>query len=332
MDFFPDESAGGRKMKERFVKEIQAGEAIDDLFLLSAKNVLTKRDGKSYLRFVLSDRTGTLPAVMWDGIDGDGDDLEVGELVEVSGRATSYQGQIQITVRGIRRCAQEQIDPSCFLPQTRKDVEKMFERLMTMIDSIQTPWIKSLLYAVFRDETFGGQFRRAPAAKHMHHAYLGGLLEHTLSVTVLADRVASHYIGVDRDLLISGALLHDVGKVFELDFRHAIDYTNEGRLLSHVVLGLRLIDECLQTVQDTDPEKVMLLRHLVVSHHGRREFGSPEEPKTIEAMILNYVDEIDAKVTAVREMMNNTDAKASWTQWHRLLERQFYVGLDNQGL
>lgn len=330
MVFFPVESAGGREMKERFVKEIQAGEAIDDLFLLSAKSVLMKRDGKSYLRFVLSDRTGTIPAVMWDGIDGDGDDLAVGDFVDVSGRVTSYQGQVQITVKSIRKCAQERIDPSCFLPQTRKDVEKMFERLMALIDSVRTPWIKSLLYAVFRDENFGEQFRRAPAAKHMHHAYLGGLLEHTLSVTVLADRVASHYNGIDRDLLISGALLHDVGKVFELDFRHAINYTNEGRLLSHIVLGLRLIDECLKTVQDTDPEKVMLLRHLVVSHHGRREFGSPEEPKTIEAMILNYVDEIDAKVTAVREMMNDTDAKASWTQWHKLLERQFYVGLDHQ--
>ncbi len=316
-------------MKEKFVREIQAGDAVADVFLLTTKQVLTKRDGNPYLRLVLSDRTGTIPAVMWDGIGEETQDIEAGILVEITGRATAYQGQVQLTVQRIRRCDPAGIDPSGFLPQTRKDIDKMFERLTGLIESVQSEWIRTLLKAVFEDAAFVEGFRRAPAAKQMHHAYLGGLLEHTLSVSLLADRVASHYAGIDRDLLLAGALLHDIGKVFELDFQHTIDYTNEGRLLSHIVLGLRLLDEKASGIPDVDPERLMLLRHLMVSHHGHREFGSPEEPKTIEALILNYVDEIDAKVTAVRELMHSTDPKERWTAWHRLLERQFYMGLQD---
>ena len=316
-------------MKERFVCDIRAGDAVSDVFLLTSKQVLTKRDGNPYLRLVLSDRTGTIPAVMWDGIGEETQDIEAGILVDITGKATAYQGQVQLTVQRIRRCDPAGIDPGGFLPQTRKDVDKMFDRLTVLIDSVQSEWIRILLKAVFEDETFVRDFRRAPAAKHMHHAYLGGLLEHTLSVALLADRVASHYAGIDRDLLLSGALLHDIGKVFELDFQHTIDYTNEGRLLSHIVLGLRLLDQKVSDIPGVDPERLMLLRHLMVSHHGHREFGSPEEPKTIEALILNYVDEIDAKVTAVRELMHSTDPKEQWTAWHRLLERQFFMGLQD---
>ncbi|MEW6259396.1 MAG: HD domain-containing protein [Thermodesulfobacteriota bacterium] len=319
-------------MKERFVRDIQTGDTVADVFLLTAKQMLTKRDGNPYLRLVLSDRTGTIPAVMWDGIGEETQDLEAGILVEITGKASAYQGQVQLTVQRIRRCDPTGIDPSGFLPQTRKDIDKMFERLMVLIDSVQSEWIRTLLKAVFEDETFARDFRRAPAAKHMHHAYLGGLLEHTLSVSLLADRVASHYAGIDRDLLLAGALLHDIGKVFELDFQHTIDYTDEGRLLSHIVLGLRLLDQKVSGIPDIDPERLMLLRHLVVSHHGQREFGSPEEPKTIEALILNHVDDIDAKVTAVRELMYSTDPKERWTAWHRLLERQFYMGLQDSNI
>jgi 3'-5' exoribonuclease len=169
-------------------------------------------------------------------------------------------------------------------------------------------------------------FKQAPAAKKMHHAYLGGLVEHTLSMALLADKVAGHYSGVDRDLLIVGAIFHDIGKVRELTYDASIDYTDEGRLLSHITIGLEIIDAIIQTLDDFPDQKATLIKHMIVSHHGAREFGSPEPPKTLEAVLLNYIDEIDSRVNAIREFMANDDPTAQWTAYHRLLERQFYKG------
>jgi len=166
----------------------------------------------------------------------------------------------------------------------------------------------------------------------MHHAYIGGLLEHTLSMTLLAEKLAGHYSGVDMDLLIAGILFHDVGKVREFEYQYRIDYTDEGRLLSHIVIGLQMLEDKIKAIEGFPPQTALLLKHLIVSHHGAREFGSPEVPKTIEAVLLNYIDEIDSKVNAVRSFMSAENSAASWTSYHRLLGRHFYMGKNKEGI
>ena len=191
---------------------------------------------------------------------------------------------------------------------------------------MKTTYIKNLIEAFWNDEVFVQKFKTAPAAKKMHHAYIGGLLEHTLSMVSLADKIAGHYSGVDRDLLLAGTILHDIGKTREYEYEISIDYSDEGRLINHIVIGIEMIDEKLSGIEEFPEEKMLLLKHMIVSHHGAREFGSPEPPKTIEAVILNYIDEIDSKVKGIRDFMANEDPNETWTSFHRLLERHFYKG------
>ena len=190
--------------------------------------------------------------------------------------------------------------------------------------------LRKLIEAFWNDNELVHRFKTAPAAKKMHHAYIGGLLEHTLSMVSLSDKIASHYSGIDRDLLLTGAILHDIGKTKELEYEFKIDYTDEGRLLSHIVIGLKMIDEKLSTIENFPEDQLLLLKHLIVSHHGSQEFGSPEPPKTIEAVLLNYIDEIDSKVNGIRDFIATEDPNEDWTSFHRILGRHFYMGKKNQ--
>ena len=191
---------------------------------------------------------------------------------------------------------------------------------------METEYLRELFEAFWHDEKFVNQFIHAPAAKQMHHAYIGGLLEHTLSMALLVDKIAGHYGGIDRDLLLAGAILHDIGKIREFEYNSKIDYSDEGRLVNHIVIGIQLIEEKLGVLNDFPKEHAILLKHMIISHHGSREFGSPEPPKTIEAVLLNYIDEIDSKVNGIRDYMAAEDPNETWTSYHRLLERHFYKG------
>jgi 3'-5' exoribonuclease len=206
----------------------------------------------------------------------------------------------------------------------------MFERLAQLTQSLETPWLKALVAAFWQDAEFLRRFKTAPAAKNMHHAYIGGLLEHSLSMALLAEKIAQHYSGVDRDLLLVGAIFHDIGKIREFDYQVAIDYSDEGRLLSHIVIGLEIVAAKIREVPDFPVEQANLLKHMIVSHHGARELGSPEPPKTIEAVLLNYIDEMDSKINGIRDFINSDPSQATWTAYHRLLGRHFYTGKHPQ--
>ncbi len=218
------------------------------------------------------------------------------------------------------------VAPEDFLPVSARNVDRMFERLRQITDSIQTRHLKDLMEAFWRDEAWVAKFKRAPAAKMMHHAYIGGLLEHTLSMTRLAEKIAAHYAGIDRDLLLAGVVMHDIGKIEEFEYQQRIDYTDQGRLVSHIVIGIQMLEDKLREVAGFPEEQAWLLKHMIISHHGSREFGSPEPPKTIEAVLLNYIDEIDAKVTSIREFMAEDASGDPWTSYHRVLGRHFYRG------
>jgi 3'-5' exoribonuclease len=314
------------KAKKKFVSDIAAGDGISDVFVLAEKSMAHKRDGNPFLTVVLADNSGRIKGVVWDNVTRVAAAANAGDFVRIDAQAGEYRGTLQLVIRSISAVPAIEVTPEDFLPASTRDADKMFERLRALTDTIVSPGLRSLMDACWKDADLVRRFKLAPAAKKMHHAYLGGLIEHTLSMALLADKVAGHYGGVDRDLLIVGAVLHDMGKIRELAYDVAIDYTDEGRLISHIAIGLELVQSKIQSLTEISPEQAALVKHMIVSHHGAREFGSPEPPKTIEAVLLNYIDEIDSRVNAIREFMAADDTDASWTAYHRLLERQFYKG------
>lgn len=311
-------------MKKKFVKEIKAGDFVDDIFVLAEKVTSHKKDGNPYINLVLTDKTGSIKGVIWDNLDQIPASIGSGDFVKIKANASEYKGSLQLVVKTISLSDEENIDAADFLPSTSRDVEQMFKRLLQISNSVENKNLKTLLDAFWADADFIVEFKSAPAAKAMHHSYLGGLIEHTLSATLLADKIAGHYSGVDRDLLIAGTILHDIGKIKELDYKIKIDYSDRGRLLSHIVIGVLMLREKIRSIKDFPEQAAVLLEHMVVSHHGSKEFGSPEPPKTIEAVLLNYIDEIDAKVSGIREFIESEDTQDNWTSYHRLLERHFF--------
>jgi 3'-5' exoribonuclease len=312
--------------KKQYINALKPGETVDDVFVLSDKNMAQKKDGNNYLNLTFMDRTGNIKAVLWDNVADTAEQITAGDYVQVKGSISEYRGTLQLIVRTVSRSEAEDVDPADFLPVTTRNIEGMFEKLIQITDTIKTPCFYELFKQFWADADLVRLFKAAPAAKKMHHAYIGGLLEHTLSMAILVDRIAGHYTGVDRDLLMAGAILHDIGKIREFEYSTHIDYTSEGRLLSHIVIGIQIIDEKMKQVKDFPEEQAVLLKHLVVSHHGVRDFGSPEPPKTIEAVLLNHIDEIDSKVKGIREFMASEDPNAAWTSFHKLLDRHFYMG------
>jgi 3'-5' exoribonuclease len=316
----------GCRMKNQFITDIKAGDSIDDIFVLSEKNLSQKKDGNNFLNVSLSDKTGTLKGVVWDNVDQITAGVTSGDFVYIKGTVNEYKGTLQLVIKKMEAFSADEVDPADFLPMTRRNIEDMFDRILKITASIETVYFRQLIQAFLNDENFVREFKIAPAAKKMHHAYIGGLLEHTLSMASLADKIAGHYSGIDRDLLIAGAILHDIGKTKEFEYQFRIDYSDQGRLLNHIVIGIEMIDEKLTGIKEFPEDQMVLLKHMIVSHHGTREFGSPEPPKTIEAVILNYIDELDSKVNGIRDFMAKEDPNEPWTSYHRLLERHFYKG------
>lgn len=313
-------------IKKQFVNQIKSGETVDDRFAVSEKFLARKKDGNPFLTLVFSDKTGVIKGVAWEDAENTAQAVAAGDIVHVTGTVNQYRETLQITVKSMAPVSRDTVDPSDFMPASRRNTDQMMERLIKLADTIRTPHLKALLLSFWEDDDFVRQFKTAPAAKHMHHAYIGGLLEHTLSLTLLADRVAEHYGGIDRDMLIAGAILHDIGKTKEFEYDNRIDYSMEGRLISHIVIGVELIEKKIAAMDHFPPVPALLLKHMIISHHGSREFGSPEPPKTLESVLLNYLDEIDSKINGIRDFMASHDPGAEWTSYHKLLERFFYKG------
>ena len=312
--------------KHLFIGNIVAGNHVNDIFVLAEKSMAHKRNGDPFLNITLADKTGRIKGVVWDNVDQIAGEADTGDFVRVAGTAGEFRGAVQLVVKSLVGLAPDSVHPEDFIAASARNVDQMFERLTGLTDTMQPGPLNDLIAAVWADAELIAQFKRAPAAKLMHHAYLGGLLEHTLSMALLADKIAGHYHRVDRDLLLVGVILHDIGKTRELSYSRAIDYTDEGRLVSHIGIGLDIVASKIRGVENFPVELAALVKHMIVSHHGAKEFGSPEPPKTIEAILLNYIDEIDSRMNAIREFMDAEDPNARWTRYHRILERHFYIG------
>lgn len=317
-------------MKKQFITELKAGDGVDDIFVLTRKNIAHKKDGNPYLNVVLGDKSGQLKGVAWDQVEKIAAAASAGDLVRVEGGVNEYRNELQLVVKEMAFQPNDSADPADFLPASKRNVNIMFERLTGLTRSLKTVYLRELFEIFWMDADFVNRFKSSPAAKKMHHAYVGGLLEHTLSMALLTDRIAGHYSGIDMEMVMAGVILHDIGKTKELSCGYKFDYSDEGRLLSHIILGLQMLDEKLKQIPDFPEEKAILLKHMIISHHGSREFGSPEPPKTLEAILLNYIDEMDSKINSIRDYIAKEDTNESWTGYHRLLERHFYRGNSTQ--
>lgn len=313
-------------MKKQFVTELKAGDGVDDIFVLAQKNIAHKKDGNPYLNVILGDKSGQLKGVAWDEVDKIAAAASTGDLVRVEGGVSEYRNELQLVVKAMSFQPSDSTDLSDFLPASKRNINGMFERLTGLTRNFKDNFLRELFEAFWMDVEFVNRFKSAPAAKKMHHAYVGGLLEHTLSMALLTERIAGHYGGIDMEMVLAGAILHDIGKIKELSCGYSFDYSDEGRLLSHIIIGLQMLDEKIRNIPEFPEEKAILLKHMIISHHGSREFGSPEPPKTLEAVLLNYIDEMDSKINSIREYMAKEESNEAWTGYHRLLERHFYRG------
>lgn len=317
-------------MKPRYISSLSGGDRVEDVFVITEKNLSQKKNGENYLSFVFADKTGDMKGVAWDNVEQIGKIADSGDFVRVMGTVSEYRGSLQLSVKELILCQKESVDPADFLPVTQRNRESMFDRLKkTVNECVKNEHIRNLLNAFWEDEEFVQRFKNAPAAKKMHHAYIGGLLEHTLSMTVLAKEIARHYSGVNLDILLAGVILHDIGKIREFAYEYSIDYSDEGKLLTHIVIGCGMVDEKIRQIPDFPKDTAMLIKHMVVSHHGSREFGSPEPPRMIEAVLLNHIDDIDAKMNGLREFIARENPANAWTSFNPMLGRHLYKGVTD---
>jgi len=296
---------------------------VEGIYLLSAKETRNTKAGKPFYKLKVSDRTGTVDCTVWE-IAAMESGLKPGDLIRVTARVTEYQGKSQLEASSVAAGAAGAAQAADFLPSTYRDVEELKGFLQFHIDSVRDRDYGALLHAFFSDPDFYQAFTTAPAAKVYHHAYLGGLMEHTVAVVDLCDFVGQQYGRIDRDLLVTAALLHDAGKTKELAFETTIDFTDAGRFLGHVIQGVTLVAEKAKEVPTFPEEKLQQLLHCVVSHHGELEWGSPKRPKTIEALILHHVDNLDAKVKGFLEIVEGS-RDAPWTDLRNLFRRPLHV-------
>lgn len=316
-------SAADRRSARTAVRDLTPGTMVDGIYLLSGRETRHTKAGKPFLKLRLSDRTGAVDCTVWE-IEAVEPNIKTGDLVSVNARVSDYLGRPQLEASAIAPAPPGSAQPRDFLPSTYRDIEELKGFLQFHIGSVYDRDYSALLQVVFGDAAFFEIFATAPAAKLYHHAYLGGLVEHTVAVAEMCDFVAQQYGRVDRDLLLTAALLHDVGKTRELTFETAIDFTDAGRFLGHVIQGVTLVSEKVAELPSFPETKLQQLLHCIVSHHGELEWGSPKRPKTIEALILHHVDNLDAKVKGFLEIVEGS-RDAPWTDLRNLFRRPLHV-------
>lgn len=309
-------------MKSPYVNELTPDQVITGSFLVSSKEIRQKKKGDLYLSLQLGDRTGELDAKMWDNVAEVMDAFERDDFVKVKGLIQIFHNRPQLTVHTIHRLDDRDVDFTDYFPASARDPQEMWLELRGFAAGIVNPHLHGLVAALLDDEDIARRYRVAPAAKQIHHAYLGGLIEHVLSLCHLARMTASHYPIVDADLLMAGVILHDIGKIYELSYERGFSYSDEGQLLGHMLIAVRMIGDKLRGIPDFPPRLRSLVEHMIISHHGQLEFGSPKTPVFPEAMLLHYLDDMDSKMECMRHLIEtDRQVAGNFTSYCMPLER-----------
>jgi 3'-5' exoribonuclease len=309
-------------MKSPYIAELEVNKSITAAFLVQSKEVREKKSGEPYLSLVLGDKSGKMDSKMWDNVVEVIDTFDRDDFVKVKGVVQLHLNRPQFIIHKIRALADNEVDFSDFFPASLRDPDEMWRELRAVVNGVGNVHLKALLNAILDDPEIARRFRMAPAAKNIHHAFLGGLLEHVLSLCTLCRTTAAHYPMIDGDLMIAGAVLHDIGKIYELSYDRGFNYTAEGQLLGHIMLAMRIIGDKIQTVPGFPVPLRNLLEHMVLSHHGHLEFGSPKLPQFPEAMLLHYLDDMDSKMESMRALIeSDRQSGAEFTVYNPALER-----------
>lgn len=307
-------------MQMKYIKDYKEGDRVFDIYLCKHKQSAVTKNGKPYDNVILQDKTGTVDAKIWDPNNAGIEDFDSLDYIEVYGDVTSFQGANQINVKRIRKCREGEYDPADYLPVSSFPIDDMMRELTGYIDSIKNPYLRKLLQAFFvQDQEFIKAFRQSSAAKTVHHGFVGGLLQHTLAVTKLCDFFCTQYPVLNRDLLLSAAICHDIGKTKELSLFPQNDYTDDGQFLGHIVIGSEMVGEKIKAIEGFPPLLAGELKHCILAHHGEYEFGSPKKPAIVEAVALTFADNTDAKMETFTELLENS-ADTGWLGYNRLFE------------
>lgn len=306
----------------KYIESLHEGERVISTYMCKQKNSATTKNGKPYENVIFQDKTGTIDAKIWDPNSMGIEEFAAMDYVEIQGEVTSFNGALQISVARARKLSEGEYDLKDFLPTSERDIEEMYAELMKLKNSVSNKYLATLLNMIFvEDEAFVKAFKSHSAAKTVHHGFIGGLVEHTLGVTTLCDSFAKQYPILNRDLLISGAMLHDIGKVYELSSFPTNDYTDDGQLLGHIIIGVEIIGDRIRKIPDFPSKLAAEIKHMIVSHHGEYEYGSPKKPAIIEAFALNFADNMDAKMETLKELFATPAGQTGeWLGFQRMLD------------
>jgi 3'-5' exoribonuclease len=304
----------------KYIKDYKEGDRVFDIYLCKHKQSAVTKNGKPYDNVILQDKTGTVDAKIWDPNNAGIDDFDTLDYIEVYGDVTSFQGALQVNVKRIRKCHEGEYNEADYLPVSKFPIEDMMQELLGFISSIENPYLKQLLNMFFaEDEDFVKAFKQSSAAKTVHHGFVGGLLQHTLAVTRLCDYYCTQYPVLKRDLLLTAAICHDIGKTKELSLFPENDYTDDGQFLGHIVIGSEMVGEKINQISGFPKVLANELKHCILSHHGELEFGSPKKPVIAEAVALSFADNTDAKIQTFTELLENR-TETGWMGFNRLFE------------
>ena len=305
----------------KYIESLREGERINEIYLCKVKQSALTKAGKPYDTLILQDKTGTLDAKIWEPGSVGIDEFDSLDYIAVMGDITSFQGNLQLNVKRVRKVQEGEYDPKDYLPVSDKDIDQMYEELKGLIASIKEGHLKKLLESFFVDDAaFAKAFQFHSAAKTVHHGFVGGLLEHTLSVTKLCDYYAGYYKELNRDLLITAAIFHDIGKTKELSRFPENDYTDDGQLLGHIIIGTEMISDRMKEIEGFPASIAVELKHCILAHHGELEYGSPKKPALLEALALNFADTTDAKMETMIEALNAGGEIKGWLGFNRFLD------------
>lgn len=320
--------------KNQFVKDLKEKDSITSPFLIKFSATALGKNGKPYMNLVLMDKTGEIEARIWDDVTQYTGQAVRDSLVWVEGRCQSYQGRRQVVVSRLQILREDELNLKDYIPESELDGDLLHEKLLSYVSTMEDPYYKALAEVILRDDPeIVDKMKRAPAAKSIHHAYKTGLLEHVVSITGILDALAKHYgKTLDRDLLFLGGFFHDIGKIWELSYDRVTDYTTEGKLIGHLVMGVELVDRKIRELESQagrlpgpfPEDKKLLVKHLILAHHGRLEYGSPKEPQVLEALVVHMVDDLDSKVNAISKFVEQDLSPTRWTALNRNFERFFY--------
>ena len=326
VDLSPSESTGTLKLNKLFVKDLSEKESFYSVFLAREKSTLTGKNGKPYMILTLADKTGDIEARVWDNIEMISNSFQNGDMVKIKGQLQVFQGRKQIVIHKLEKASVGEFEMADFLNQSEQSPEEMYQQLLEIVEGVSDRNIRVLILDTLNDSEIRDRLLRSPAAKTIHHAYLGGLLEHILSICGLCVFISKHYPNVKGDYLIFGAIFHDLGKIWELEIGQGISYTDKGQLLGHMIMAVELVEKKASRIMGFPDELKDLLKHIILSHHGKLEFGSPKVPMFLEAFIVAAIDDFDSKMNTISQFMKNeSNTSDKWSRFNQIFERYFYL-------